>query len=165
MGVLRESRSNRTNHPFPSAHKPDHVEWLHRDRTSWICNLWCIVYVFHEFLTKFIAHSVCPATVYLPVYFQACKDSSPIGSGVNVLAYSLSIAPFAIVAGGTATAMNKYKPQNVIAWAFIAIGMGLQSTLHADSSTRNWIGFQIIAGMGFGMLVRTLIVFGCTIAC
>ena len=92
--------------------------------------------------------------VYLPVYFQACKDSSPVGSGVNVLPYSLSIAPFAIVAGGTATAMNKYKPQNVIAWACITIGMGLQSTLHADSATRNWIGFQIVAGIGFGMLVR-----------
>ena len=77
-----------------------------------------------------------------------------MGSGVNVLPYSLSIAPFAIVAGGTATGMNKYKPQNVIAWACITIGMGLQSTLHADSATQNWIGFQIVAGIGFGMLVR-----------
>ncbi|KAM5544688.1 hypothetical protein V8D89_001586 [Ganoderma adspersum] len=95
---------------------------------------------------------VSAALFYLPVYFQACKDSSPVGSGVNVLPYSLSIAPFAIVAGGTATGMNKYKPQNVIAWGCIVIGMGLQSTLHADSATRNWIGFQIVAGIGFGML-------------
>ncbi|KAI0709719.1 iron permease [Earliella scabrosa] len=95
---------------------------------------------------------IAAALFYLPVYFQACKDSSPVGSGVNVLPYSLSIAPFAIVAGGTATAMNKYKPQNVIAWACIVVGMGLQSTLHADSAVRNWIGFQIVAGIGFGML-------------
>ena len=53
--------------------------------------------------------------------------------------------------------MNKYKPQNVIAWACIVVGMGLQSTLHADSATRNWIGFQIIAGIGFGMLVSVLL--------
>ena len=71
-----------------------------------------------------------------------------------MLPYSLSIAPFAIVAGGTATALNKYKPQNVLAWACIAVGMGLQSTLHADSAARNWIGFQIVAGIGFGVLVR-----------
>ncbi|KAI0750013.1 iron permease [Daedaleopsis nitida] len=95
---------------------------------------------------------IAAALFYLPVYFQACKDSSPVGSGVNMLPYSLSIAPFAIVAGGTATAMNKYKPQNVIAWACIVVGMGLQSTLHADSASRNWIGFQIIGGIGFGML-------------
>ena len=71
-----------------------------------------------------------------------------------MLPYSLSIAPFALVAGGTATAMNKYKPQNVLAWACIVVGMGLQSTLHADSAARNWIGFQIVAGIGFGVLVR-----------
>ncbi|CDO72013.1 hypothetical protein BN946_scf184943.g48 [Trametes cinnabarina] len=95
---------------------------------------------------------ISAALFYLPVYFQACKDSSPVGSGVNMLPYSLSIAPFAIVAGATATGMNKYKPQNIIAWACITIGMGLQSTLGADAATRNWIGFQIVAGIGFGLL-------------
>ena len=70
-----------------------------------------------------------------------------------MLPYSFSIAPFAIVAGATATAFNKYRPQNVIAWVFVTIGMGLQSTLGADSATRNWVGFQIVAGIGFGMLV------------
>ncbi|OSC99593.1 iron permease [Trametes coccinea BRFM310] len=95
---------------------------------------------------------ISAALFYLPVYFQACKDSSPVGSGVNMLPYSLSIAPFAIVAGATATGMNKYRPQNIIAWACITIGMGLQSTLGADAATRNWIGFQIVAGIGFGLL-------------
>ena len=94
--------------------------------------------------------------VYLPVYFQACKDASPIKSGIDVLPYSLSIAPFAIIAGGTASAMGRYKPQNVLAWVCIVVGMGLQSTLHAESATRNWIGFQIIAGIGFGMLVSCI---------
>ncbi|KAL1941010.1 hypothetical protein VTO73DRAFT_7646 [Trametes versicolor] len=95
---------------------------------------------------------ISAALFYLPVYFQACKDASPTRSGVDMLPYSLSIAPFAIVAGATATVMNRYKPQNVIAWACITIGMGLQSTLGADSATRNWIGFQIVAGIGFGLL-------------
>jgi putative Mn2+ efflux pump MntP len=71
-----------------------------------------------------------------------------------MLPYSFSVAPFAIVAGGTATSFNRYKPQNVIAWVFITVGMGLQSTLHVNSAIRNWVGFQIVAGIGFGMLVR-----------
>ncbi|KAI8977720.1 iron permease [Trametes punicea] len=95
---------------------------------------------------------ISAALFYLPVYFQACKDASPIKSGVDMLPYSLSIAPFAIVAGATASATGRYKPQNIIAWAFITVGMGLQSTLSADSATRNWIGFQIVAGIGFGLL-------------
>lgn len=74
-----------------------------------------------------------------------------------MLPYSFSIAPFAIVAGATAAGMNKYRPQNVISWVFVIIGMGLQSTLHADSATRNWAGFQIVTGIGFGMLVSATI--------
>jgi len=102
--------------------------------------------------TAFHGFIIAAALFYLPVYFQACKDASPLKSGVDVLPYSLSIAPFAIVAGATAAGASKYRPQNVIAWVFIIIGMGLQSTLHAGSATRNWIGFQIVAGVGFGLL-------------
>lgn len=93
------------------------------------------------------------SAVYLPVYFQACKAASPLDSGVDMLPYSFSIAPFAIVAGATATAFNMYKPQNIIAWCFVTVGMGLQSMLHEGSETRTWVGFEIIAGIGFGLLV------------
>ncbi|KAI0324265.1 iron permease [Cubamyces sp. BRFM 1775] len=95
---------------------------------------------------------ISAALFYLPVYFQACKGASPVRSGVDMLPYSLSIPPFAIVAGATATATDRYKPQNIIAWACITLGMGLQSTLGADAAVRNWIGFQIIPGIGFGLL-------------
>ncbi|GJJ08923.1 hypothetical protein Clacol_003143 [Clathrus columnatus] len=90
--------------------------------------------------------------VYLPVYFQACKGDSPIRSGVDLLPYSFSIAPFAIVAGAAASATKKYRVQNIVAWGFIMVGLGLQSTLHVTSATRNWVGFEIIAGIGFGLL-------------
>ncbi|KAL5508718.1 hypothetical protein ACEPAG_4803 [Sanghuangporus baumii] len=102
--------------------------------------------------TAFQGLIIAAALFYLPVYFQACKDASPLRSGVDILPYSFSIAPFAIVAGATASAFKKYRPQNVISWALVTIGMGLQSTLHEDSATRNWAGFQIVAGIGFGML-------------
>ncbi len=92
--------------------------------------------------------------VYLPVYFQACKSATPLHSGIDMLPYSFSIAPFAIVAGASASVLNKYRPQNVIAWCFIIVGMGLQSTLTENSEIRNWVGFQIVAGIGFGLLVR-----------
>jgi hypothetical protein len=92
----------------------------------------------------------------LPIYFQACKGDSPVRSGVDLLPYSFSIAPFAIVAGATASVLKRYRFQNVIAWVFIMVGMGLQSTLHTNSAVRNWVGFEIIAGIGFGLLVSTV---------
>jgi len=42
--------------------------------------------------------------------------------------------------------------QNVIAWCLVVVGMGLQSMLHTGSAVRNWAGFEIVAGMGFGLL-------------
>ncbi|KAJ7840764.1 iron permease [Mycena leptocephala] len=102
--------------------------------------------------TAFQGLTISASLFYLPVYFQACKNSSPLRSGVNMLPSSFSIAPFAIVAGATASVFNRYLPQNIIAWGFVLVGMGLQSTLHVDTAVQNWVGFQIIAGIGFGML-------------
>lgn len=95
-----------------------------------------------------------PSTVYIPVYFQACKGHSPIRSGVDLLPYSFSVAPAAIFIGATTSQFQRYRPQNVLSWGFVLVGLGLQTTLHADSAVRNWVGFEFIAGIGFGMLVR-----------
>src|ERR1700761_8612290 len=93
----------------------------------------------------------------MPVYFQASKLTTPLQSGVNALPYSFSIAPLAIVAGVTATIFKRYRPQNVIAWVFIMIGMGLQSMLDVETSTGKWIGYEIVTGIGFGLLVSSLL--------
>ena len=94
-----------------------------------------------------------PSTVYMPVYFQACKGHSPIHSGVDLLPYSFSVAPAAIFIGATTSKFNCYRIQNIISWGFVLVGLGLQTTLHVDSAVRNWVGFELIAGIGFGMLV------------
>ncbi|KAF5348323.1 hypothetical protein D9756_010455 [Leucocoprinus leucothites] len=95
---------------------------------------------------------VAAAFFYIPVYFQACKGHSPIRSGVDLLPYSFSVAPAAIFIGATTSKFNCYRIQNVISWGFVLVGLGLQTTLHVDSAVRNWVGFEFIAGIGFGML-------------
>lgn len=92
-------------------------------------------------------------TVYTPVYFQACKGASPVRSGVDILPYSSSIAPMAIIAGAAAAATKKYRIQNVVAWCLIICGLGLETTLHVTSAVRNWVGFELLTGMGLGLLV------------
>lgn len=42
---------------------------------------------------------------------------------------------------------------NIIAWCFIIVGFGLQTMLKVDTATRNWVGYQIVTGIGFGLLV------------
>lgn len=93
-------------------------------------------------------------TDYLPVYFQACLEASALRSGVDLLPYNIVTSPFTIIGGITVTKLKMYRPQNFVSWVTIVIGMGLFSTLQADSATRNWVGFQIIPSIGLGVLVR-----------
>jgi hypothetical protein len=90
---------------------------------------------------------------YLPVYFQACKGHSPIGSGVDAFGVSQTIAPIAIISGATITKLGRYRPQLWTAWLICILGSALLSTLHVDSSRAAYIGYQIVMSLGMGMLM------------
>lgn len=92
---------------------------------------------------------------YIPVYFQACKGASPIAAGVDQLGVALVLAPFGIISGVSVNKTRKYRPQLWISWVFLIIGTGLLTTLHEDSSRGRAIGFEIMAGMGMGILTTT----------
>ncbi|TFY63949.1 hypothetical protein EVJ58_g2941 [Rhodofomes roseus] len=66
---------------------------------------------------------------YIPVYLQACKGASPIGAGVDMLSFSLIVAPVGLL-GGT----------------------GLLITLDADTPLGHTIGFIAPCALGCGLL-------------
>lgn len=68
--------------------------------------------------------------------------------------YSFSVPPLAIIAGALASALKKYHFLNIIAWCLIVIGIGLHTILRVNSNTGTWVIVQIVAGAGFGILVR-----------
>ncbi|EIW57898.1 iron permease [Trametes versicolor FP-101664 SS1] len=94
---------------------------------------------------------------YLPVYFQACQNASPIRSSIDIFGVALVCSPFSLIGGVVVKAMNKYRPVNYAGWALTMIGVGLLSTLKFDSGTAAWVGFQVISASGFG------IIWACTI--
>ncbi|GJJ12614.1 hypothetical protein Clacol_006857 [Clathrus columnatus] len=118
---------------------------------------WSSARVLVPLILGFVVTLEQPFMDWLPQALYACKGSSPVRSGVDILPYSMIIAPFAIIAGGVGAATHKYRLMNIIAWCLIIIGFGLQTTLKVDTATRNWVGFQIISGAGFGLL------FTCTV--
>ncbi|KAJ7347852.1 iron permease [Mycena albidolilacea] len=89
---------------------------------------------------------------YLPVFFQACFGASPIRSAVNSLPGSLITTPFALSAGVLITIMGKYRPINWIGWVISIVGFGLVSTFREDSSVGKWVGYQLVGGIGLGLL-------------
>jgi hypothetical protein len=90
---------------------------------------------------------------YLPVYFQAVKGASPIRSAVDMLPTALVIAPFATVCGIVVQVTNKYRPSNFTGWVLIVVGFGILTLLQADSSTGQWVGYQLVVSAGIGIMV------------
>lgn len=53
-----------------------------------------------------------------------------------------------IVGGGLVTAFSYYNPVILPSMVMFTVGCGLITTLDLDSSTREWLGFQVLAGLG-----------------
>lgn len=84
-------------------------------------------------------------------------DATPIRSSINVFATTLVVSPFSIICGVLVKVTNKYRPLNYVGWALSMIGCGLLTLLKADSHTSQWAGFQIVAAMGIGIVVRIFV--------
>ena len=56
------------------------------------------------------------------------------------------------IAGISIAASKRYRPQLWLSWGLVLIGLGLLSTVTAETSRGKSIGYQIIAGTGIGVL-------------
>ncbi|KAH9847865.1 iron permease [Lenzites betulinus] len=92
------------------------------------------------------------AIYYLPVFFQAVHDATPIRSGVDIFPLTLMIPFAAIIAGGSVKAAKKYRPQNFFGWAATLLGFGVMSIMSVNSTRAQYIATQIPAGIGIGMI-------------
>lgn len=88
----------------------------------------------------------------MPVYYQACKGASPIASGVDFLGVPSAACTAGFISGISVSLTKHYRPQFYFAWIFIIVGSGLMSSIDADTSRGVSIGFQVILGLGIGIL-------------
>ncbi|KAM0749144.1 iron permease [Meredithblackwellia eburnea MCA 4105] len=89
---------------------------------------------------------------YLPSWYQAVKGASPVGSAVDFFSVAFIVAPFAMVAGGTISATQVYKPQNIVAWVLMTAGPGLMMIINADSPKKVWASLPVPFSIGIGLL-------------
>ncbi|KAK8091565.1 hypothetical protein PG997_001926 [Apiospora hydei] len=114
--------------------------YLLRQRTVWSS---CATMFFNIGVTNIISY-------YLPIYFQAVEDASPITSGVDLLPNILVQIAFAMVSGLTVQRFGHYWPWVVIGPTASAVAFGLMSTVRPGTASANRIGYQILAGFGMG---------------
>lgn len=91
---------------------------------------------------------------YIPIWFQAIKGTSATHSGINSLPLILGVTIMSIVSGIGTTVLGYYTPWIYASTIFISIGCGLITTWKVHTAHPAWIGYQAIAGMGFGMGIQ-----------
>ncbi|KAL4888204.1 major facilitator superfamily domain-containing protein [Aspergillus ambiguus] len=92
------------------------------------------------------------AEYYLPLYFQSAKAASPFRSGLLILPYVLSEAAFSLLTGIFIHRTGRYLEVIRLGTALVVCGIGLFINYDAASTTGKIIGYQIVAGMGCGLL-------------
>jgi hypothetical protein len=110
------------------------------------------------FVLTFFHSIVAIAPVYfLPVYFQGVLMSTPARSGVQLLPTILAIIPAAAAAGTIMAKFGRYRPAHHAGFAVMIIGFGLLSILNENSSTIEWVIFQMIQAGGAGLVIPTML--------
>ncbi|KAL2255916.1 hypothetical protein VTK26DRAFT_2485 [Humicola hyalothermophila] len=88
---------------------------------------------------------------YLPIWFQAVKDASAVGSGIMNLPMLVAVIVASVIAGAAVTFWGYYTPFMILSSVLSAIGYGLTTMWEPDTGSAAWIGYQIIAGAGIGV--------------
>lgn len=110
------------------------------------------------YLLTFLHSVITMWSIYfLPVYFQGVLRASPGNSGLYLLPTILILVPMAAGGGGIMSKTGKYRPIHFVGFALMTIGFGIFSLLDKDSSTGRWVGYQILAGAGAGLVIPTLL--------
>jgi MFS family permease len=94
---------------------------------------------------------------FLPLYFQAVLGSSPAMSGIQLFPLLLIAVPGAVIAVVLLSKYGRYRPLHQLGFAIASLGTGLFIHLDRNSSTAEWIIYQIITGIGSGMILNTLL--------
>ncbi|KAI1825835.1 major facilitator superfamily domain-containing protein [Xylaria intraflava] len=120
---------------------------LFRNRTS--ATAYAITFL-HSLLTLHILY-------FLPVYFQAVKLANPTESGVDMLPTVLLLVPSSVISGALLSKFGRYKPFHILAFGLLVLALGLFTRLRHDSPAAMWAILQIIAAVGSGLALSTLL--------
>ncbi|TFK98761.1 MFS transporter [Pterulicium gracile] len=104
--------------------------------------------------TAFFSMAMYIHAFYLPFYFQAIKGTSAVGSGIHTIPYLASITVSSIIVGVLITFTGIYAPFLWVGAVIFTVGCGVITLLNVDSSTGEWLGYQLIAGLGGGSSVQ-----------
>ncbi|KAJ2449052.1 hypothetical protein GGF42_004897 [Coemansia sp. RSA 2424] len=111
---------------------------------------------------SFAGHLMFGAITYAPLMFipqwaLVVRNTTPITSGLYTLPFTLSEFVAVICSGAWVTRTGRYRECVWLGSALLLSGLTPLILLDRDSGLGYIIGFQVIAGLGFGLCIQTLI--------
>jgi len=88
---------------------------------------------------------------YLPIYFQAIYGMSPSASGIRSLPLILAMSIALLASSTIVTWAGYFQPLLFIGGILLTVGSGMIYTLDGNSSPGQYIGYQILVGVGNGI--------------
>jgi MFS family permease len=101
--------------------------------------------------TLCLAGTMLSLVYYISIWFQAIKGTTAVQAGINSIPMVLSLVLGSIAAGILVGRIGYYTPMMYASAVIMPIGAGLIYTFHLDTSTGQWIGYQILVGFGVGV--------------
>ncbi|OKL62584.1 hypothetical protein UA08_02968 [Talaromyces atroroseus] len=121
---------------------------LMRQRSVWVSGVY----------GAFFAGSYFVPLYYLPIYFQSIDGASPINSGVRNLPLIIAFTIATVASGASISKTGIATPLLPVGSAIATIAAGLLYTLDIGTGTGKWIGYQILAGFGYGISFQVPII-------
>ncbi|KAH9904472.1 putative MFS aflatoxin efflux pump [Xylariomycetidae sp. FL2044] len=91
---------------------------------------------------------------FIPIWFQAIQGVSAVESGIRLLPFPLATIIASILVGIGATASGYYTPFLLLGSVLMAVGAGLLTTWQVHTSMSQWVGYQVLYGLGIGMGIQ-----------
>ena len=110
--------------------------------------------------TFFFASAYFTIIYYLPIYFQSIDNVSPTQSGIRNLPLIIAVTIGTIVSGGVISKTGIITPFLPTMTAIAVVGTGLLYTLDIGTGHSKWIGYQVLAGLGYGFVFQIPVIHG-----
>jgi EmrB/QacA subfamily drug resistance transporter len=96
------------------------------------------------------ASAMMSLVYFIPIWFQAIQGVSAVESGIRMLPMILSLVLASMLAGVFVSKVGYYTPLLYVCSIAMSIGAGLITTFSLTTTEGQWIGYQIIFGLGLG---------------
>ncbi|EPE30953.1 MFS general substrate transporter [Glarea lozoyensis ATCC 20868] len=118
---------------------------LLKDRTMW----GVMAFIF------FLASSSWLFVYYVPIYFQVIDGTTAAQSGIRTIPLVLGLTVGTIIAAKSLESFGLYVLYLGLSGVLSVIGAALLYTLDIGTGSPAWIGYQALAGIGYGLGVQT----------